>query len=92
MNVTVRAFADFREILGCRKEVAVSAGSTVGTLLEMLARTHPGLEGGLFGPAGQLQPLVNALVNGRNIQFLDGLDTPLTEGDVVSLFSPVAGG
>lgn len=32
------------------------------------------------------------LVNGRNIKFLEGLDTKLSEGDVVVICPPVAGG
>ena len=32
------------------------------------------------------------LVNGKNIGYLSGKKTKLSEGDVVSLFPPVAGG
>jgi len=35
---------------------------------------------------------VNVLKNGRNIHFLNGLETPLSEGDVIALFPPAAGG
>ncbi|MGE5542317.1 MAG: MoaD/ThiS family protein [Bacillota bacterium] len=35
---------------------------------------------------------VSILVNGRNVEFLDGLDTALDPGDVVTVIPPAAGG
>jgi molybdopterin converting factor small subunit len=46
----------------------------------------------LFSAPDSLRDLVNILKNGRNIQFLSGLDTPLDDGDTIALFPPVAGG
>jgi len=37
-------------------------------------------------------PCVSILQNGRNIQFVDGLESELADGDVVAIFPPVAGG
>ncbi|OPY39086.1 MAG: ThiS family protein [Methanoregula sp. PtaU1.Bin051] len=41
---------------------------------------------------GVLKNFVNILHNGRNIQFIRGLDTPLADGDLVVLFPPAGGG
>ncbi|MDD1680192.1 MAG: MoaD/ThiS family protein [Methanoregula sp.] len=35
---------------------------------------------------------MNILQNGRNIHFLAGLDTLLSDGDIIALFPPAAGG
>ncbi|MGE5485502.1 MAG: MoaD/ThiS family protein [Ignavibacteriales bacterium] len=35
---------------------------------------------------------LSILLNGRNVEFLDGLDTVLGPGDVVTLIPPAAGG
>ncbi|MBC7341807.1 MAG: MoaD/ThiS family protein [Clostridia bacterium] len=41
---------------------------------------------------GSFQPDITVLVNGRNIQFLQGMATPLNPDDEVTLIPPVAGG
>ncbi len=35
---------------------------------------------------------VGIFVNGRNVHYLDGLDTRLADGDTLTLLTPVAGG
>lgn len=44
----------------------------------------------VFDPEGELY--VRILINGRNIEYLEGLDTQVAGDDTVSLFPPVAGG
>jgi molybdopterin synthase sulfur carrier subunit len=46
----------------------------------------------LFDAQGQLQADLTILRNGRNIAFLNGLDTELGDGDTVAIFFPVRGG
>ncbi|OYR79524.1 molybdopterin synthase sulfur carrier subunit, partial [Halorubrum ezzemoulense] len=41
---------------------------------------------------GALAPQINVLKNGREVLHLDGLDTPMADGDRLSVFPPVAGG
>ena len=93
MKITLRTFADFREILGFReKEIPLSEGETVGGLLKGLCKVHPGLQRKLFDEAAELKPYVIVLKNGRNVASLQHLDTVITDGDVIALFPPVAGG
>ena len=40
----------------------------------------------------ELKPEITLLKNGREIKFLDGMDTVLDSGDVISVFPIVAGG
>jgi MoaD family protein len=67
-------------------------GATIRSLLAVLTGRYGGLSDLLFSAPDSLRDLVNILKNGRNIQFLSGLDTPLDDGDTIALFPPVAGG
>ena len=93
MKITLRTFADFREIIGIReKEISLPEGETVGGLLKGLGKAHPTLQGKLFDAATGLKPYVIILKNGRNIASLHHLDTVIEDKDVIAIFPPVAGG
>lgn len=92
MNVTLRAFADYREIVGREMQLSLAEGKTVGEVIAGLCGRYPPLQKEMFDTAGKLKEFINIFVNGRNIAFLDDMATPLANGDVVSLFPPVAGG
>ena len=69
---------------GLRKLVPSDQRIDATTVAEILRRIP--LPPDLLFPAGRLNPDVEVLVNGRNIAFLDGLDTSLTETDRVTVF------
>ncbi len=92
MNITVKAFAEFRELLGKESEVSVREGESVGGLLDVLGRTNPTFWARIRQRDGSLKPAIIILVNGRNIRSLRGLESALVTGDVVAIFSPIAGG
>ena len=92
MNVTVRTFGSFRELAERQVEVEIEDGARVAGLLEVLFRQYPDLENELFSSPGTLRRYVNVLLNRRNIEFLRGLETVLSEGDVLALFPPAEGG
>lgn len=68
-------------------------GSTVGELLTDLQAKGPGIEARLFkGQTGTLNRFVNIFVNQEDIRFLQNLDTPVKDGDEVSIVAAIAGG
>ena len=89
----IRYFATYREITGRRTE-EVSAPGTVLALLHRLSEVYgAGLRKWLLSPDGTAKGENSIImVNGRHIEHLDGVDTVLSEDDVVSLFPTVAGG
>jgi len=92
MELELRFFATFREAAGDKTVTAEFAdGSTVGAVLRELESTYDEMRGRLIVD-GDLAPQINVLKNGREVLHLDGLDTPLENGDRVSVFPPVAGG
>jgi len=68
-----------------RASVVVDA-ENVGAALTALGPTLGQSAVGLLVREGALQPDVEVLVNGRNIVFLQGLDTPLEAADHVTVF------
>ena len=67
-------------------------GATVGEVFTTLVERYPGLRGNLLDDAGTLHKFVNVYKDDDDIRYLDGLDTPLAHGDVVSIIPAVAGG
>jgi molybdopterin synthase sulfur carrier subunit len=89
--VTVRIPTQLRELSGGASEVTADGG-TVATVLAELEAAHPGFTERLFDEGGQLRRFVNVFVADEDIRFLDGVDTPVTEGQTVSIVPAVAGG
>ena len=93
--MTVRFFAYLRETkyAGC-KEMTCPAPETVAKLGEELSqRFGQAFREEFFSPEGNaLGERVIVMVNGRRIEFLQGLDTPLADRDTVQIFPVVAGG
>ncbi|HEV7865810.1 MAG TPA: ubiquitin-like small modifier protein 1 [Acidimicrobiia bacterium] len=91
MTTTVRIPTALRTLTGGASEVSIE-GSTVGELLKSLDAAHPGMAERLFDDAGALRRFVNVFVADEDIRFLDGLATPVTEGQTLSIIPAVAGG
>ena len=64
---------------------------SVGGVRELVAK-HPGLGGQLLAPDGSLNRYVNVYLNGQDVRYLDGLETPVGERDEVRLLPAMAGG
>jgi molybdopterin synthase sulfur carrier subunit len=92
MQITLKFFATFREIVGSKTiEREFADGTTVGEVLRDLETEYEALGGELLVD-GDLKPQINVLKNGREVLHMDGIDTHVDDGDTVSVFPPVAGG
>jgi sulfur-carrier protein len=91
MAVTVRIPTQLRSLSGNASEVSVEGG-TVADVLKGLEGAHPGFGERLFDDTGALRRFVNVFLADEDIRFLDGVDTPVTDGQVVSIVPAVAGG
>jgi molybdopterin converting factor small subunit len=87
----VRIPTAFRAQVDGRSEVE-AAGATVGEVLGALAQAWPGLAPRLFDERGQVRRYVNVFHQDEDIRFLQGLDTPVAAGDVLTLVPAIAGG
>jgi sulfur-carrier protein len=90
-RVTIQIPPPLRPFADDAAELKVEAG-TVAEALDVIGAGREPLLARLLTPEGQLRPYVNIFVGDRNIRRLDGLQTPLAEGDVVAIIPAVAGG
>jgi molybdopterin converting factor small subunit len=67
-------------------------GATIGEVFQVLTDRYPGLAGNLVGDDGKLHKFVNVYKDDDDIRYLDGLDTKVADGDVISILPAVAGG
>jgi len=91
MAVTVRIPTQLRQLSGGATEATVEAG-TVGEIVKQLEDLHPGFAERLLDDQGKLRRFVNVFVADEDVRFLDGLDTPVPDGETVSIVPAVAGG
>ncbi len=80
-----------RPSVGGARELQV-AGSTIGELIDALAEQHPTLRTQLLTEDGGINRFVNVYVNGQDVRYLQGLETPVGERDEVRLLPAMAGG
>lgn len=91
MAVEVRIPTILRNYTDGAKAVQGSGGTLSEVLGDLDAR-HPGLRGRLVDEEQGLHRFVNVYLNDEDVRFLDGLDTPVSEGDTVTVLPAVAGG
>lgn len=91
MAVEVRLPTLLREHTGGEASVRAD-GSTIGEVFVALVDEYPGLKGQLVDADGSLHRFVNVYRNDDDIRYLERLDTPVSERDVVSILPAVAGG
>ncbi len=91
MAVTVFIPTALRQFAGGRAEVSVEA-ATVGEALERVMGEHAELRRHLYGEQGALRNFVNVYVNDEDIRHAQRLETPVKDGDTVSIIPAIAGG
>ena len=67
-------------------------GGSLAQCIDGLDAAYPGLKDRLCDEAGEIRRFVNIYVNGEDVRFLQGLTTPIKDGDEVSIVPAVAGG
>lgn len=95
IRIKVYTILALKKILGQREfEVSIPPGSTVKDLLSwMVNKWGDKLSPNLFKPGSDsILPHIRLMVNGRSIEFLNGMDTVLQDGDEFSMLPLVTGG
>ena len=92
MSVTVRIPGPLRKITGEREVVTADGGGNLQEIINRLDQEYPGLKERICDESGEIRRFVNLYVNGEDVRFLSGLETPVKAGDEVSIVPAVAGG
>lgn len=91
MAVKVYIPTPFRRVTNNKDKVEVEAAD-VGRLLDRLEADFSGLKGLVRNERGEIHHHVNIYVNSEGIEALQGLATPLKDGDEVAIIPALAGG
>ena len=94
--MTLKFFAYIRDpdFANCKEMPWPGEEATLRELGEHLSEKFGAkFRGEFFSPDGSdLGERIIVLINGRNVKFLQGLDSPLRPSDTVQIFPVVAGG
>jgi sulfur-carrier protein len=77
-----------RVLTGGKQRIA-GEGKTVMEVCANLTREYPGLLREVFRDDGRLQNGTTLFINGKDIRYIDGIETAVTEGDVLNLHAPM---
>ena len=91
MTITIQVPGMLRVYCGGVSELPVSAPS-VRAALEQLERNHPSLYRNICDETGAVRRHIGVFVNTSHVRDLEGLDTALASGDVVTILPAVSGG
>jgi len=67
-------------------------GDSIRAVVDGLVAKHPSLRSQLLNEEGELNRFVNVYVNGQDVRYMAGLDTPVAPTDEVRLLPAMAGG
>jgi len=88
---TLRIPTPLRTYTSGKSEVIVT-GAKISEALIDLTNQFPAIKPHIFNEAGELRPFVNLFVGENNIKDLQGVDTPIKDGDKIMLIPSIAGG
>jgi molybdopterin synthase sulfur carrier subunit len=91
MSVEIKLPTVLRAAADGQSSVSVD-GATVGDVFVTLVEKYPGLRDNLLDASGGMHKFVNVYKDDDDIRYLDGLDTKLADGDVLTILPAVAGG
>jgi sulfur-carrier protein len=91
MAVEVRIPTILRKHTGGARAVTAK-GSTVREVIDQLESAHPGLRAAILADGGEIHRFINIYLNDEDVRFSGALETPVSDGDVVSILPAVAGG
>ena len=91
MASTIRIPTPLRKLTNDQETLEVES-NTIGEAIDEIEGKFPGIKERLVDEEGEIRRFVNVYVNDEDIRFLENQDTPLKDGDDVSIIPAIAGG
>ncbi len=91
MPVKVRIPTPLRTLTNGAEEVTVE-GSSIKEVIENLETSHAGIKERICDEKGQIRRFINFYLNDEDIRFKGNQDTPVNDGDQISIVPAIAGG
>lgn len=91
MSVSIQIPTPLRHYTDDKDQVEVE-GATVGDALRNLVGKHQALEPHLYTDDGALRSFVNVFLNDEDVRYMKRQDTPINDGDTLSIIPSIAGG
>lgn len=90
MSIEVRVTSVLQAVVGGKS--VRSEGNTIAEVLDRVNADYPGFREKITMEDGSLHRFVNIYVNDEDIRYMQSLETPVKEGDVISILPALAGG
>lgn len=91
MAIRVRIPSPLLKLTKNQGEITITA-SNIKELFDNIEKNYPGIKERLYDEEGSLRRFINIYLNDEDIRFLDGENTALKDGDIVSIIPAIAGG
>jgi molybdopterin synthase sulfur carrier subunit len=91
MQATVRVPTPLQKLTKNQAEVKVSSAN-IRELIEDLEKRFPGIKERICDQTGKIRRFINIYVNEEDVRFLQQEETPLKDGDEISIIPAIAGG
>lgn len=91
MPVSVRIPTPLRTLTKGADEVKVN-GNNIKDIIEDLEANYKGIKERICDEKGQIRRFINFYLNDEDIRFMDNLNTPVKDGDNISIVPAIAGG
>jgi molybdopterin converting factor small subunit len=92
MSITIQIPAPLRSYCQGAATLSVLAAASVRAVLEQIERSHPSLHRSVCDETGAVRRHVNLFVNSQNVRDMQGVDTALVSGDILTILPAVSGG
>lgn len=91
MSVRLKLPASLYRLTGKEATLEITAAN-LAECLHNLVKLYPDLKNRLYNDKGELHSFINIYINGEDMRFLNGLATPLKDGDEIIIAPAMAGG